>query len=68
MPKSYAVERDFNLSNSTCDECGETCEVRETVDNYAWSFGASHKVCRECYNETPEPDTGRPDWEDLPHE
>ena len=48
-----------------CDECGEETEVAETVDEYGQSFGASHKACKECYESTPEPDTGRPDWEDL---
>lgn len=48
-----------------CDDCGEARELRETIDDYGRSFGVSHKVCRECYDERPEPDTGRPDWTDL---
>ncbi len=48
-----------------CDDCGEETRVRQVYDHYAVSFGASHKMCKECYEDTPEPDTGRPDWEDL---
>lgn len=48
-----------------CDECGETRPVVQTIGDYGLSFGISHLSCRECYNSHPEPDTGRPDWEDF---
>ncbi len=48
-----------------CDECGETKPLRQTIDEYGQSFGESHCICQACYNEHPEPDTGRPDWTDL---
>ncbi len=48
-----------------CDDCGEEREVRQVYDHYAVSFGASYKLCEDCYNDVPEPDTGRPDWTDL---
>lgn len=54
-----------NVQKGSCDECAEMRPLAETVGDYAVSFGHSHKVCKDCYESTPEPDTGRPDWEDL---
>ena len=48
-----------------CEECGYRKPLKETIDDYGQSFGISHMVCESCWNEAPEPDTGRPDWEDL---
>ena len=49
-----------------CDECGGNRETRQIY----WDppQGMEFHVCRECYNEAPEPDTGRPDWEDIKSE
>ena len=43
-----------------CDDCGEPRIVKSLHHE-----DHGYRVCRTCYNETPEPDTGRPDWEDL---
>lgn len=48
-----------------CDECGEERDVAETIDATGQAFGITYQVCKECYESTPEPDTGRPEWEDL---
>ena len=53
------------ITEDQCAECGEDRPCAETVDDYGLSFGISHRVCRECYESHPEPDTGRPDWTDL---
>ena len=50
----------------TCDECGEKRPVKQTIDDFCCRLhGVSHLVCQECYEEAPEPDTGRPDWSDI---
>ncbi len=54
-----------NSQKGGCHACGEVRLLAETVGEYAQSFGVSHKVCKQCYDSVPEPDTGRPDWEDL---
>ena len=48
-----------------CDHCGEIAPVRDSVDLYGQSFGIHDYVCEACYDEQPEPDTGRPDWDQL---
>ena len=51
--------------HNECDECGEKRPVKQTVDALGRFYGVSHLVCQECYEEAPEPDSGRPDWSDL---
>ena len=50
-----------------CDDCGEP-RIVKTIHDLTWTIAAeevTYRLCRACYNETPEPDTGGPDWEDL---
>jgi hypothetical protein len=65
--RHLAEQEAYDAANAPpiCDECGEEEPLAETYDDSALSFGASHMICKACYEAPPEPDTGRPDWEDL---
>ena len=67
MPEWWAaIPQENDPLLEVCDECGEPHrKIAETVSEYGQSLGMSHRVCRECYESHPEPDTGRPDWEEL---
>lgn len=49
------------IIDTRCTECG----ADDARSPYAEPYGQEYRLCRECYDDTPEPDTGRPDWEDL---
>ena len=55
----------MNDHHNECDECGEKRPLKQILSAYAQSFGITHFVCQECYEDAPEPDTGMPDWSDL---
>lgn len=48
-----------------CDECGEERESHPLYNPATTPSASQYFICKECYEATPEPDTGRPDWEDL---
>jgi len=52
----------MTMQPHSCIACGETGDLRILVD--VW--GLLEGICEECYKEIPEPDTGMPDFEDLP--
>lgn len=47
-----------------CNDCHRVRPVREIYGTNA-PPGCEYYICWECYEQTPEPDTGRPDWTDL---